>query len=301
MTPSPNVPSQTGTAGIFGRTRCTCWNTEEKVKGGSRVIRLISDLIIGNKNNVPVKLFCFCSSSFSLLVYLTLQIPQTASSLTASHQCFGYLSLRCLAFTWVIWPLEKSKTSSLSSLRMIMLFWQRLSLVRLAPTMSLMKVGQCLGHSCFRIWREFRESELCITTLRVTSCQKHRTVCSPARGSCSVSKCKPPRSAKGAWKQRRQNKALLLSVARFNVYVNGTSPPCWPDQKKSWWSARQHISWCLHMCHTVKSSITEAEQVTWVKFNWTDLHTDSWGESSSAFWWLSPESAARNTERKTEL
>lgn len=63
------------------------------------------------------------------------------------------LSLRCLALTWVIWPLEKSKTSSLSSLRMTMLFWQRLSLVRLAPTMSLMKVGQCLGHSCFRIYR----------------------------------------------------------------------------------------------------------------------------------------------------
>lgn len=66
------------------------------------------------------------------------------------------LSLRCLAFTWVIWPLEKSNTSSLSSLRMIMLFWQRLSLVRLAPTMSLMKVGQCLGHSCFRIWAQSR-------------------------------------------------------------------------------------------------------------------------------------------------
>ena len=63
------------------------------------------------------------------------------------------LSLRCLALTWVICPLEKSNTSSLSSLRMIMLFWQRLSLVRLAPTMSLMKVGQCLGHSCFRIYQ----------------------------------------------------------------------------------------------------------------------------------------------------
>lgn len=63
-----------------------------------------------------------------------------------------YLSFRCLALTWVICPLEKSNTSSLSSLRMIMLFWHRLSLVRLAPTMSLMKVGQCLGHSCFRIY-----------------------------------------------------------------------------------------------------------------------------------------------------
>lgn len=61
------------------------------------------------------------------------------------------LSLRCFALTWVIWPLEKSNTSSLSSLRMAMLFWQRLSLVRLAPTISLIKVGQCLGHSCFRI------------------------------------------------------------------------------------------------------------------------------------------------------
>lgn len=33
-----------------------------------------------------------------------------------------YLSFRCFALTWVICPLEKSKTSSLSSFRMIMLF-----------------------------------------------------------------------------------------------------------------------------------------------------------------------------------
>lgn len=72
------------------------------------------------------------------------------------------LSFRCLALTWVIWPLEKSKTSSLSSLRMTMLFWQRLSLVRLAPTMSLMKVGQCLGHSCFRIYRH-RRTHIAVT------------------------------------------------------------------------------------------------------------------------------------------
>lgn len=78
--------------------------------------------------------------------------------LTINHKIWQYsllmrshLSFRCLAFTWVIWPLEKSNTSSLRSFRMIMLFWQRLSLVRLAPTMSLINVGQCFGHSCFRI------------------------------------------------------------------------------------------------------------------------------------------------------
>lgn len=63
------------------------------------------------------------------------------------------LSFKCLAFTWVIWPLEKSNTSSLNSFRITILFWQRLSLVLLAPTMSLIKVGQCFGHSCFSIWK----------------------------------------------------------------------------------------------------------------------------------------------------
>ncbi len=75
------------------------------------------------------------------------------------------LSFKCLALTWVIWPLEKSKTSSLSSLRMTMLFWQRLSLVRLAPTMSLIKVGQCLGHSCFKIYKQV-DTDIGVTWFR---------------------------------------------------------------------------------------------------------------------------------------
>lgn len=53
-------------------------------------------------------------------------------------------------FTWVRCPIEKSNTSSDSSLRMIMLFSQRVSLVLLAPTRSGMKLGHLLGHSCFK-------------------------------------------------------------------------------------------------------------------------------------------------------
>ncbi|TNN60462.1 hypothetical protein EYF80_029313 [Liparis tanakae] len=109
----------------------------------------------------------FCSSSFPLeyasLIGIQFRKRSSVSSVAWTSGAFWEFSytggrngarenkLRCLAFTWVICPLEKSNTSSLSSLRMIMLFWQRLSLVRLAPTMSLMKVGQCFGHSCFRI------------------------------------------------------------------------------------------------------------------------------------------------------
>lgn len=104
-----------------------------------------------------------------------------------------HLSLRCLAFTWVIWPLEKSNTSSLSSLRMIMLFWQRLSLVRLAPTMSLMKVGQCLGHSCFRIWGQRH-----VTILFFKLKNQKAFFFLPVRGSCWVWKYKrPPSAVKG--------------------------------------------------------------------------------------------------------
>ena len=75
--------------------------------------------------------------------------------------------------TWVICPLEKSNTSSLSSLRMIMLFWHRLSLVRLAPTMSLMNVGQCLGHSCFRIYNAKHTHQRVSNTaqkIKITAC-----------------------------------------------------------------------------------------------------------------------------------
>ncbi len=61
------------------------------------------------------------------------------------------VSFKCFAFAWVIWPCEKSKTSSDSSLSTCMLFAQRDSLVRDAPTMSVTKDGQFLGHSFFSI------------------------------------------------------------------------------------------------------------------------------------------------------
>lgn len=59
------------------------------------------------------------------------------------------VSFKCFAFVCVIWPLEKSNTSSLRSLRIAILFWQRLSFVLLAPTMSGINDSQFLGHSRF--------------------------------------------------------------------------------------------------------------------------------------------------------
>lgn len=63
------------------------------------------------------------------------------------------VSFKCFAFVWVICPLEKSKTSSDKSFKMAMLFWQRLSLVLLAPTMSPIKDSQFLGHSRFNTYK----------------------------------------------------------------------------------------------------------------------------------------------------
>lgn len=60
-------------------------------------------------------------------------------------------SFRCLALICVMFPEEKSNTSSESNFRMAMLFWHKLSLVLLAPTMSEMNDGQCLGHSRSRM------------------------------------------------------------------------------------------------------------------------------------------------------
>jgi len=62
------------------------------------------------------------------------------------------VSFKCLALVWVICPLEKSNTSSLNNFRIAMLFWQRLSLVLLAPTMSGMKDCQFFGHSLFKTY-----------------------------------------------------------------------------------------------------------------------------------------------------
>ena len=64
------------------------------------------------------------------------------------------VSFKCFAFTCVICPLEKSNTSSLNSFRMIILFWHRLSLVLLAPTISGMKDCQFFGHSLFKTYEE---------------------------------------------------------------------------------------------------------------------------------------------------
>lgn len=62
------------------------------------------------------------------------------------------VSFKCFAFVWVICPLEKSNTSSDKSFKIAILFWQRLSLVLLAPTISLMKDSQFFGHSRFNTW-----------------------------------------------------------------------------------------------------------------------------------------------------
>lgn len=61
-------------------------------------------------------------------------------------------------FSVTIWSLEKSKTSSLRSLRICILFSQRISDVLDDPTRSLMKDGQFCGHSCFRISTSVRLS-----------------------------------------------------------------------------------------------------------------------------------------------
>lgn len=134
-----------------------CWNHV-----GSYILQnLVSSMQDKYKVFFLIHSLCKLVGQLGQLHFFSQQIIKTNSShlLHLIWLCFlrymrmqhADLSLRCLALTWVIWPLEKSKTSSLSSLRMTMLFWQRLSLVRLAPTMSLMKVGQCLGHSCFKI------------------------------------------------------------------------------------------------------------------------------------------------------
>lgn len=66
------------------------------------------------------------------------------------------VSFRCFAFVCVICPLEKSKTSSDKSFKMAMLFWQRLSFVLLAPTISPMNDSQFFGHSRFRTWKKIK-------------------------------------------------------------------------------------------------------------------------------------------------
>ena len=52
----------------------------------------------------------------------------------------------------------------LSSLRIIMLFWHKDSLVLLAPTMSLMNAGQLAGHSNFRIYKKYTALCVSVTT-----------------------------------------------------------------------------------------------------------------------------------------
>lgn len=147
------------------------------------------------------------------------------------------LSFRCLALTWVIWPLEKSKTSSLSSLRMIMLFWQRLSLVRLAPTMSLMNVGQCLGHSCFRIYMspEKKSSVSPASSHPVSRCSrvKQSNGYLPVQGSCWVLKCRLPLSANEHQNSDISNGQHKVNLQSAKSYNNLTSPPCLQDQRKS--------------------------------------------------------------------
>lgn len=82
------------------------------------------------------------------------------------------VSFRCLALVCVIWPLEKSNTSSLRSLRIAMLFWQRLSLVLLAPTMSGINDSQFLGHSRFNTW--WQKTELRSSFQNTNICHVHQ-------------------------------------------------------------------------------------------------------------------------------
>ena len=63
-----------------------------------------------------------------------------------------------LTLSVTIWSLEKSKTSSLSSFRICILFSQRISDVLDDPTRSLMNDGQFCGHSCLRISTSVRFS-----------------------------------------------------------------------------------------------------------------------------------------------
>lgn len=61
--------------------------------------------------------------------------------------------LRFLIFVCVICSAEKSKISSESSFKIIILFSQSDRLVLDDSTSSVMKLGQLCGHSCFRIWK----------------------------------------------------------------------------------------------------------------------------------------------------
>lgn len=141
------------------------------------------------------------------------------------------LSFRCLDLTWVIWPLEKSNTSSLSNLRIAMLFWQRLSLVRLAPTMSLMKVGQCLGHSCFRIWEQCKEAALSVTGL-LASLDSQR-ICLPEQESCWAWRCKLPPSA-------NEHQNSNISMWRLKFHLQSAAFPLMLDHLHV-----GRIRWCL--------------------------------------------------------
>lgn len=67
---------------------------------------------------------------------------------------------RFFALADVIWSWEKSNTSSDRSRRITMLFSHIDRLVRHEETISLMKVGQLCGHSCFRIETRTRLSLL---------------------------------------------------------------------------------------------------------------------------------------------
>merc|ERR1719186_1510630 len=92
---------------------------------------------------LPPKRHCYC-------------YPAHTGTRKTSLNCEHIESFKCLALVCVICPEEKSNTSSESSLRMTMLFWQRLSLVLLAPIISGMKDSQFLGHSLFKIATKIR-------------------------------------------------------------------------------------------------------------------------------------------------
>lgn len=96
------------------------------------------------------------------------------------------------------------RTSSLSSLRMTMLFWHSVSLVLLAPTISGMKLGQLCGHSCLRICNGARE-----TSGRVNAEQQIAINAYRSKGLVPN-----PTSTETGFKKDDQTPALLVLVLK---------------------------------------------------------------------------------------
>lgn len=101
------LPSQTGTAGIFGRTRCTCWKTVE----------IVSDGRVNNRQNIFIEKDCqfpYCSASIVGFPFVSFcrtggEIRQLTSKSQSAATALNFtrvrmhhpLSVTCL---WGAWP-----------------------------------------------------------------------------------------------------------------------------------------------------------------------------------------------------